>query len=462
MATTETTNTWYTGTIWYGVDYSPTWPGWVVGAANTQTNDSDFANDAFQSFWNNQYEAAPTGDPSVPVNNKSNYRNDLDTISSYGFNLIRLYNWNMARGTSSTSNVGLDHINFLDYANTAGLKVVVPISDYFLGDDQYAWNNQVLADYDFTSAPADIQNDFTLFIASITDPATSQIHSAIHSISIGNEGDIGQGISGTTASNFLARTIWWIVNLHAQINGTGTGPDGNPVVNGATPIIPLSATFSNADQGGSNGSWFQCVIDGVTANQTTPNGCALGSTFATAVTGLSTADSTYGGYYYNSTNISQVSTVSPFSNTLASTVALYDSGASPWPGAQFNVPLLLMEVFTPNRTDFPTPSDQATAALGQAQSLETYLTTNNGGTANSTTNLMGYNYFEFNDEQTVKLTGLYQYTSTSNNAQTGTTSLYYGTFPDYTFPVYSLSATPGSGGTGTLIGSLQTIFSGTT
>lgn len=39
--------TWYTGTIWRGVDYSPTWPTWVVGAANTQTNDSDFANDAF-------------------------------------------------------------------------------------------------------------------------------------------------------------------------------------------------------------------------------------------------------------------------------------------------------------------------------------------------------------------------------------------------------------------------------
>lgn len=457
--TTDTTSTenWYTGQTWRGVDYSPTWPTWVVGTGGTQTNDSDFANDAFQSLWGKAYQAAPAGDPSMPVSN-SKYRDDLATISSFGFNLVRLYDWDMARGTAQGSDTGLDHINFLNYANSLGLKVVIPVSDYFLSDDQYAWNNQSLTDNSFSSAPSAIQTDFTQFINSITDPSTNKIHAAVHSISVGNEGDIGQGLTGTgnggtttTPSNFVARTIWWILNLHQSINGSSG-------VNGSSPVIPLSATVSNGDQGGSTGSWFQCFVNGVTAAQSTPNGCALGSTFASAVSGLSSCDSEYATYYYNSVNISQVSNVSPFSNTLAATLALYDSGAASWPGAKFNVPLLLMEVFTPNRNNFPSSADQATAAVGQAQSLETYLAANYAGTADSTTNLMGYNYFEFNDEQQVKLVGLYQYGTKSTNAKTGTTSLFYGTFPDYTFPVVDLVATPGPGGNGTLIGALQALF----
>lgn len=454
---TKSTENWYTGQTWRGVDYSPTWPTWVVGAGGTQTNDSDFANDAFQSLWGNAYQAAPAGDPSVPVSN-SKYRDDLATISSFGFNLIRLYDWDMARGTAQGSDTGLDHINFLNYANSLGLKVVIPVSDYFLSDDQYAWNNQSLTDNSFSSAPSAIQTDFTQFINSITDPTTSKIHTAVHSISVGNEGDIGQGLIGTgnggtttTASNFVARTIWWILNLHQSINGSSG-------INGSSPVIPLSATVSNGDQGGNSGSWFKCFINGVTATQSTPNGCALGPTFTSAVNGLSSCDSEYATYYYNSVNISQVSNVSPFSNTLAATVALYDSGATSWPGAKFNVPLLLMEVFTPNRNSFPSSADQATAAVGQAQALETYLAANYAGTADSTTNLMGYNYFEFNDEQKVKLVGLYQYGTKSTNAKTGTTSLFYGTFPDYTFPVVDLVATPGPNGNGTLIGALQALF----
>jgi len=464
-------STWYTGPTWRGVDYSPTWPGWVVGTGATQTADSDFANDAFQSFWNDKYQKAPTCDQSVPHNNGTNYRDDLKTISSIGFNLVRLYNWDMARGTTYSSGIGLDHINFLNYAKTLGLKVVVPVSDYFLSDDQYAWNNQALVDYTFDSATEAIQKDFNQFITSITDPTTSRIHSAIHSISVGNEGDIGQGLMGTgaggtttTPSNFLARTIWWILNLHQQINGSSTGPNGNPVVNGSTPVIPLSATFSNADQGGNKGSWFQCLISGVKASLFTPSGCALSPTFAVAVKGLSKVDPNYANYYYNSVNISQVSNVKPYTNTLEKTMKLYDNGAEPWPGAKFNVPLLLMELFTPNRTAYPHQYDQATAAVGQVQSLETYLCKNNAGTTSSTTNLMGYNYFEFNDEQEVKLTGLYQYTTISKNAQTGTTKVYYPphSFPDYKYPVFSLKETPGPGGQGTLCGALKAIFTGDT
>lgn len=431
---------WYTGGTFRGVDYSPTWPSWVVGTGAVQTADSDFANDAFQSFWSNLFVAAPSGDTSAPVQNTI-YRNDLGTIAKLGFNLVRLYNWDMARGTTSTSNTGLDHINFLNYAGTLGIKVVVPVSDYFLSDDQYAWNGVTPSStYSFGSAPAAIQTDFSQFIASITDPATGKIHSAIHSISVGNEGDIGQGISGTNPSNFLARTIWWIYNLNQTISAMGSP-------------VPLSATFSNADQGGGSSSWFGCVINGVSTGDNTPYGCALGPQFPANVTGLASADSSYTGYYYNSFNVSQVSMTSPYPNTLAQTAGQYDSGSTgAWPWGKFNVPLLMMEVFTPNRTAFTPTTDQATAAAGQAKALEAYLAQNQAGTASSTTNLMGYNYFEFNDEQQVKLTGLYEYGTSSTNAQTGTTSVDYPPyqFPNYTFPVVSLSSTPGPGGSGTL------------
>ncbi len=459
---TQSGNAKYTGPIWRGVDYSPTWPTWEPGTQGTQTGDSDFANDAFASLWGKAYQAAPANDPSQPHNNGRNYRNDLATIADAGFNLVRLYNWDMARGTTPASNVGLDHVNFLDYAHTLGLKVVVPVSDYFLCDDKYAWNNQAATlNYDYSNAPAAIQTDFEQFIASITDPKTGRIHTAVHSISVGNEGDIGQGLNEqTTPSNFLYRTIWWIVNLHQQINGSGaTGPDGQPVVNGPTPIVRLTATFSNGDQGLGNGSWFGCVINGASQGQTTPTQLpGQSGTFGATVTGLSAADATWATYYYNSTNISQVSPSSPFSNSLAATLKLYDQGATPWPGANCTVPLLLMEVFTPNRDAFPTGTDQAAAAVGQVEALETYLAHHEGGTVQSSTYLMGYNYFEFNDEPQ-KETGLFQFTQFTT-AKTGATSVFYSpySFPTADFPVYALTPTPGPQGSGTLVEAIAACF----
>jgi hypothetical protein len=445
----------YTGQTYRGVDYSPTWPGWVVGAGSTQTGDSDFANDAFASLWGKGYQAAPAGSPSVPFNNGGNYRNDLQTIANDGFNLVRLYNWDMARGTTGSSDTGLDHINFLNYAQSLGLKVIVPVSDFFLNDTEFSWNGKTPdSSYSFGSANDAIKKDFTQFVKSIIDPATGKIHAAVHSIAVGNEGDIGEGLqdSHTSASNFLARTNWWIVNLHKQINGDGTGPDGSPVVNGSSgALVPLSATFANADQGTGISSWFKALVSGVKAGDPTPNPWIPnppgGTTFSANVTGLATADPLFEKYYYNSFNIGQSTTVSPFGNGIAATLALYDSGASPWPGEKFNVPLLLMEVFTPNRSQFPTPADQAVASVNEAKAIEAYLAAHQAGTAGSTTNLMGYNYFEFNDEPAAnKMVGLYQYTSASTNAQTGTTGVFYGTFPNAIFPVYTLTPTPGPDG----------------
>ncbi len=462
----------YTGTIYRGVDYSPTWSGWAQNPGNTQTNDSDFANDAFASLWGSvPPQTAPPGDPSVPVNNGTNYRDDLGTIQTDGFHLVRLYNWDPARGTASTpgpyppangapalpatSDVGLDHLNFLNYATTQKLKIVVPVSDYFIsnGFQNGAWGGTTPdSKYSFDKAPLAIQDDFKQFIASITDPTTGKIHAAIQSIDVGNEGDLATALTdGTTASQFLARTNWWIYNLHQQINGT-TPVDGNPVVNGSTgAIIPITATISNADQGATSpGGWWNDLINGVSPTILIPLGYAgwqnpqtLTNLFTAPVTGLSAVDPGYASYYYNSVNISQGAT------GLAATLAVYDSGgsSSAWPFKASNVPLMLMEVFTPTQLN-------ATAAVAQATAIEAYLQAHNAGTSSSTTNVMGYNYYEFNNEPTLGLAwGLYNYTGTPQNADTGTTTTFYGApaFPDITFPVDTLTAAQGPGGAGTTL-----------
>lgn len=78
-------------------------------------------------------------------------------------------------------------------------------------------------------------------------------------------------------------------------------------------------------------------------------------------------------------------------------------------GSRLERPLMFMEVFTPNRSAYPTPADQATAAVNEVKAMEAYLASHNAGTASSTTNFMGYNYFEFNDEPSNggKAVGLY-------------------------------------------------------
>lgn len=458
---------WYTGKIYRGVDYHGSWPGWN-SVPFTQTEDSDFANDAFASLWGKGYQQATQPSFSSPHNNGTNYRDDLGTIHNDGFNLIRLYDWNPARGTAPAQKLeGLDHINFLNYAKELGIKVVVPVSNYFLSNDGSAWNGVTPnASYSFDSATPLIQDGFKRFIASITDPVTHKIHESVM-ISVANEPDYLTGPLAnppvTDASQALARMNWWIYNLHKQINGQdGTnGPDGLPVVNGSSgAIVPIGATFGNGDQSGQNGSWFKSLVFGAQQGQALPSTWDGKTTFSATVKGLAQVDPTFESYYFNSFNVSQTSTVSPYTNSLADTLAKMDGAASPWPGATFNVPLMLMEVFTPNRQDYSSPGEMAKAAVRQAKDIEAYLALHKAGTPSSTTNVMGYNFFEFNDEPggRNKFTGLYQFGDTSTPAQTGGTSLYTGGFGDLTFPVYTLKPSVGPGGTGTLAGAWTAQF----
>ncbi|HWV87745.1 MAG TPA: hypothetical protein VNZ62_20005 [Capillimicrobium sp.] len=71
--------------------------------------DTDFANADFTELWSSSGSG----------------RGDLAAIQSLGANLIRLYNWNPQR----------NHLPFLNEAHQRGLRIVVPISNYFVLTD---------------------------------------------------------------------------------------------------------------------------------------------------------------------------------------------------------------------------------------------------------------------------------------------------------------------------------------
>lgn len=212
----------YAGARQYGVSYSPTWPNWAP-TANTQLFDSDFANDAFKGLWD--VDATGQG------------RRDLTSIQqNAGFNLVRLYDWSPTRGASTGNSA---HISFLDKAQQLGLRVMVPISDYFLGDAEFSWNGAQITNYDRSSAPAAIQTALNDFVQSITK--NGKIHPAVHSLSVGNELDLGiANDPGNTVK--LQRALWWVVNLQQLVSQpSGLNPD--------IPHPLLTIPISNGDQG---------------------------------------------------------------------------------------------------------------------------------------------------------------------------------------------------------------------
>ena len=69
--------------------------------------DSDFFNSDFTAIWGDDGNAGS--------------RRDLEVFQDAGLNFLHLYNWNAQR---------VNHTTFLDAANTRGIKVMVPISNF--------------------------------------------------------------------------------------------------------------------------------------------------------------------------------------------------------------------------------------------------------------------------------------------------------------------------------------------
>ncbi len=211
----------------YAIAYNPTWQNWYP-TQNTQLGDSDFFTDAFQGLWGT---VGGIG------------RDDLKTIADSGYNELRLYNWSPSRGAPSDD----AHLPFLDYANSLKLKVIVPVSDFFLSTQDYAWNasgpgSMPDATFSFTSAPDAIQTDLDQFVKSITLP-DGKMSPAVAGFSIGNELDLG--IAGNPTAVQAARAEWWVVNLQIKLS------DKFGAAN--IPAHFLTIPISNADQGN---AWF--------------------------------------------------------------------------------------------------------------------------------------------------------------------------------------------------------------
>jgi hypothetical protein len=348
-------------------------------------------------------------------------------------------------------------VNFLNYVQKHGLQVIVPVSNYFLSDDQYAWNgNNPDSSYSFTSAPSAIQTDLSQFISSVV--VGGNIHPAVHSFSVGNEVDIntfvGQGNSGPVdPASRLARVIWWIVNLQREISLA------------KYRYVLLTSPISNADQGNpSSGSpplsyWFQAFLNGVTPSTNLPEGTTGGGkTFNAAWAGIGSTIGYYNLWYYNSVNIYQTGQgLTQYDNWVASPTNNID-----WPGQQFSVPLLLTEIgVTRESNDAAGQAAQFTAVTEDiASPIQTYLS------RNPNSYLMGYCIYEFSDEVTVGANwGLYMVEPLNfpdGNVlymeATDTTVVSYATWPSVDYPVDQLFPVEHNNGE-TLIAALQAYFS---
>ena len=100
-------------------------------------------------------------------------------MAAHGVNLVRLYDYNYQRGSDVWTTGGNGHIPFLDKAQSLGIKVIIPVSNYNFKDQDGSnrpWDN--------------IEHTVTQIIDSVKK--NGAIHPAVHSFSIGNELDLMQ------------------------------------------------------------------------------------------------------------------------------------------------------------------------------------------------------------------------------------------------------------------------------
>jgi hypothetical protein len=144
----------------HGIAYSPV-PAKFNAAPpqNTQFFDSDLVNDNFTAIWGSDGACG---------------RNDLQAMHDAGIKFVRLYDYNYARGADREGTYGNGHIKFLDMAQSLGIQVVIPVSNWNFSNNQYAWEN--------------IDTTVTNIIESLK--VGGVIHPAVHSFSVGNELDL--------------------------------------------------------------------------------------------------------------------------------------------------------------------------------------------------------------------------------------------------------------------------------
>ncbi len=212
-----------------GLAYTPEPSDYGTNHGQGQTYyDSDFANDDFTALW---------GDYTDPQSGQSIGRKDLANLSTnLKVNLIRLYDWYPPPSRN--------HIPFLDECQRDGIKVIVPISNYFVG----------LVQAQDPSAPMLIKALAGEVYQTGQTGQTGQPHPAAAMFSISNEYELSQG---AITADGIAKTAALLLQAEAQLGVADEArlPITSPVSFAVEPPSPdpaisairgLAAAFSNA------------------------------------------------------------------------------------------------------------------------------------------------------------------------------------------------------------------------
>ena len=159
---------------------------------------SDIANNPLAPLWGNGFTSAN--------GMRFSGRDDVRMMNLMGVNLIRLYDW-APRDR---------HLNFLNYCHGLGIKVLAPVSNYFLIRGQ-GFENRA------THIPNLIRSFST---TGIQDQAGTDYHPAIAGIIMGNEPHIENKFGVDETVEF---TKDWVRIEQEQFSGFRTPPIGHPV-----------------------------------------------------------------------------------------------------------------------------------------------------------------------------------------------------------------------------------------
>jgi hypothetical protein len=161
---------------------------------------SDIAYDPIAPLWDNKPYVSTTG------SSCTNPRDDLTTIKNMGCNLVRLYDWEPRN----------KHLRFLDRCVELGIKVLIPISNYFLS-------------YGFGQRSDHIPN----LIKSFSNAESSDYHAAIAGIIFGNEVDLPG--NNAPLQNCIDFTKDWVNIENSQFSGYSMPILGHPLSFAAGP-----------------------------------------------------------------------------------------------------------------------------------------------------------------------------------------------------------------------------------
>jgi hypothetical protein len=201
-----------------GMAYQPA-PSDYTGNGAGVYFDSDFFNDDFKQLWS-------TADGG---------RGDLQVMATQlNVNFLHLYNWNPGRA----------HLGFMNEALAHGIRIAVPISNFFVGNDP--------------NAAADIEKIVRQIYVDTNGNPTTVPHPAVVMWTIANEYDL----TSITATKVAEATA----NLVAAEQAIG-----------ATKLLPVSVPVSFATFGGDPG--VVKTIEAINALKANP---ALGDAFVSS------------------------------------------------------------------------------------------------------------------------------------------------------------------------------------